>query len=121
MAYIEAQHAATTDNVRLQDWVADVAELTEPDAIYWCDGSEGEYEQFAQTLLDAGTFERLAEEKRPNSFLARSDPADVARVEDRTFICSENEADAGPTNHCRDPIEMRQPLKDLFAGSMHGR
>jgi phosphoenolpyruvate carboxykinase (GTP) len=121
MAYTEVEQGATTDNVRLAAWVAEVAELTEPDAIHWCDGSQEEYEQLAQTLLDAGTFERLAEDKRPNSFLARSDPADVARVEDRTYICSERESDAGPTNNWRDPGEMRETLTGLFAGSMRGR
>jgi phosphoenolpyruvate carboxykinase (GTP) len=121
MAYTEPKSLASTDHIRLQAWVADVAELTQPDAIHWCDGSDEEYEQLAQTLLDAGTFERLSEEKRPGSFLARSDPADVARVEDRTFICSEDESGAGPTNNWREPGEMRGLLRELFTGSMRGR
>src|ERR687894_526976 len=112
---------APTKHRRLLEWVEEVASLTQPDAIHWCDGSAEEYDRLAQALVDAGTFERLSDAKRPNSYLALSDPGDVARVEDRTFICSESEDDAGPTNHWREPEEMRELLRDKFAGSMRGR
>jgi phosphoenolpyruvate carboxykinase (GTP) len=117
---IEAAMAPTT-NQKLLDWVETFAELTEPDSIHWCDGSAEEYDALCQQLVDAGTFERLADAKRPNSYLSRSDPGDVARVEDRTFICSESESDAGPTNNWCDPGEMREQLDELFRGSMRGR
>ena len=114
-------NAPPTKHARLSAWVDEVAALTKPSRIHWCDGSDAEWAALTDELVAAGTLKRLNPDLRPNSFYAASDPRDVARVESRTFICSANEADAGPTNNWSEPLSMRLKLHSLFDGCMRGR
>ena len=111
----------TTKNDALANWVEEVAALTKPDKIVWCDGSDAEYNAMIDQMLESGTLMRLNEETHPNCYLHRSDPSDVARVEHLTFVCSKSEEDAGPNNHWMDPVEAHAKLDTLFDGCMQGR
>ena len=113
--------AGKTSNTKLNTWVSQWAEVLQPRDIYWCDGSQDEYDKLCRELVQSGTFTKLDDAKRPNSFWAHSDPGDVARVEDRTFICSANQIDAGPNNNWREPNEMRTEMRSLYTGAMRGR
>ena len=111
----------TTTNEALAKWVDEVAALTKPDKIVWCDGSDAEFDSMVDQMLETGTLMKLNQETHPNCYLHRSDPSDVARVEHLTFVCSKNEEDAGPNNHWMDPQEAHSKLDELFDGCMQGR
>ncbi len=121
MCAVNIQKNLKTNNKNLLNWIDDLITLCQPEDVYWCDGSKEEYDQLSRQMVESGTFIQLNPAKRPNSFLCRSDPRDVARVEDRTFICSEKEEDSGPTNNWLDPEEMWKTLKNLYQGCMSGR
>ncbi|MFM8741231.1 MAG: hypothetical protein ACKOC0_13655, partial [Cytophagales bacterium] len=116
-----AQSTYKINHAEMLSWVQQTADLCKPDAIHWCDGSQKEYDDLCELLVSKGTFIRLDPQKRPNSFACFSDPSDVARVEDRTYICSRAKEDAGPTNNWVEPREMKARLKKLFDGCMKGR
>lgn len=120
-ATIPGLDTAPTKHQGLLSWVQEVAELTQPDRVVFADGSDEEFNRLAAQLVEAGTLKKLNEKKHPNSYLALSDPSDVARVESRTFICTEQESGAGPTNNWMDPSEMRSIMTDLYRGCMRGR
>src|SRR5512140_3699187 len=113
--------ATLTKNSKLIAWVEEVAKMCQPARVHWCDGSEAEYRALCDEMVKSGTFTRLNEKLRPGCFLARSHPSDVARVEDRTYICARTKDEAGPTNNWTDPVAMKEKLKAMFAGCMQGR
>src|SRR3974390_164842 len=117
----ESRGNQKTQHKALLGWVNEIAELCQPTEIFWCDGSQPEYQALCDLMVGSGTFIKLNEKKRPGCYLARSHPADVARVEERTFICSQTPEQAGPTNNWADPVEMKKKLLSVFRGAMRGR